>query len=232
MNEAEKPIEDYKCIADLFTRQLRPGARPVKGPLVHPVDAALNSVQTIRGDQVLQAKGIQYKLTDFLDNPNADKKFKSGKLLTYYLCPTDYHRVHSPCDAQITEVQHIPGRLWPVNHWSVHFIKRLFAINERVVIWMNTEWGQIAYVMVGATNVGKMTLAFDPTLVTNCDPFFPKRSVKTYRNLHVKAGDELGIFNMGSTVIIAYPRELKEKLKNLKEGKPVQLGQSVEPKST
>ncbi|MCB0347594.1 MAG: phosphatidylserine decarboxylase, partial [Bdellovibrionales bacterium] len=34
LNEAEKPIEAYKSIGDLFIRKLKPGLRPVKGDLV------------------------------------------------------------------------------------------------------------------------------------------------------------------------------------------------------
>src|SRR5690606_30652682 len=124
----------------------------------------------------------------------------------YYLCPTDYHRVHSPVDGKITEIHYIPGKLWPVNNWSVSNIKNLFAINERVVVIIETPKGKCALVMVGATNVGKMTVTFDQGILTN--NFFDRSPVKKKypTPIEVKKGEDLGAFHMGSTVVMVYEK--------------------------
>src|SRR5690606_26308945 len=96
-------------------------------------------------------------------------------------------------------------RLWPVNSWSVKTISRLFAINERLVIYLRSEGQEIALVMVGATNVGKITATFDEEIITNQTHFSTMREKAYSKPIPVVKGQELGVFNMGSTVIVIYP---------------------------
>ena len=228
LQEAEKPIDDYLSVNDLFTRRLKSGVRPIEGDWVHPADSRLSQVCSIEKGVLLQAKGITYGVNDFLKNDKAEQMFQGGTALTYYLCPTDYHRVHSPCAAQVSEVNYIPGRLWPVNDWSVSHIPQLFSINERVVFWLNTQWGEVAYVMVGATNVGKITLSFDQEIVSNIHPIFPRPQVKTYSpTIDLAPGSEMGTFHLGSTVIVLYPKGAPLEAGRLPLGKPVRMGENI-----
>ena len=45
MDEAEHSLEEYPSIGKLFTRKLKPGVRPIKGDLIHPVDSKLTQFQ-------------------------------------------------------------------------------------------------------------------------------------------------------------------------------------------
>ena len=128
--------------------------------------------------------------------------FQGGQYLTYYLCPRDYHRVHSPVSGKILSCTHVPGKLWPVNPWSVENITQLFAINERTLTLIETDRGLVMVVMVGATNVGKMTMSFDREIVTNASHFRSLNTKEYHPTIDVEKGQELGIFNMGSTVIV------------------------------
>jgi phosphatidylserine decarboxylase len=207
MDEAELPLESYPSISKLFVRRLKPGARPIsaQAPVVHPCDAVLTTVETITKDTLIQAKGRHYSLKAMLACSESEAApFLGGNHLVYYLCPTDYHRVHSPVDGEIVKVTVLPGALWPVNAWSVSHIDSLFAVNERVVVWIRSKGQLLALVMVGATNVGKITLACDPDVVSNSS----SREIleRSYEApLPIKKGDEIGVFNMGSTVVMAYP---------------------------
>lgn len=227
LSEAEKDISAYSSIQQLFTRKLKPGVRQIQPTeLVHPTDSELTVSQLVNDGSLIQAKGKSYFLNEFLNNDKACDEFKGGAALTYYLCPTDYHRVHSPCDGLIEAVDYIPGQLWPVNNWSVANINCLFTKNERVVIWLKTNKGRLAYVMVGATNVGKMTLSFDPEIITNQSIFNPKPFRKDYpEGLQTKKGEELGVFNMGSTVVLIYQKSVLDKV--FKTPQAVQVGQGV-----
>lgn len=216
MGEAELPLEAYPSIAKLFTRRLKPGARPLGEGLVHPCDGALTQAELIEDDSLIQAKGKKYSLADLLQDQSAPENFVGGAHLVYYLCPTDYHRVHSPVDCEITEVVHVPGALWPVNEWSVKNISQLFSLNERVIYRMSTPLGPAALVMVGATNVGKITVSFDSSLVTNRKGQSQEPFRKTYASpVVVRKGDELGIFNMGSTVVMIYGPRMVSVLPNI-----------------
>lgn len=232
LDEAELPITSYNSIGALFTRRLKPGLRPVGGDIVHPCDAVITQAGYIEKGTLIQAKGKDYHVGDFLAFDKAEQIFEGGRFLTYYLCPTDYHRVHAPIAGELTHVTYVPGYLWPVNPWSVNAIDRLFAINERVVLWFNTSRGRVAVVMVGATNVGKMTLSFDPHVVSNAALWGLRREDKEYQPpLSFFPGQELGIFNMGSTVIVVYENTVLDPQFVPLAGK-VKMGQpimSVEP---
>ena len=223
MSEAELPVESYPSIAKLFTRKLKPGIRPIGEGLVHPCDGLLTCAEQIESNALVQAKGRHYKLSELLVDDKALTTYGGGAHLVYYLCPTDYHRVHSPIDGEVTEVVHVPGALWPVNEWSVQNIADLFSVNERVIFYIKTALGPVALVMVGATNVGKITVSFDPSLVANVGGSEVVRK-KYDKSVRIKKGDELGIFNMGSTVVMIYPRNMLNVLPKLGATK---LGQSL-----
>ena len=59
--------------------------------------------------------------------------------------------------------------------------------------------GALALVLVGAANVGRISLTFDD-LRTNTGT--PARSLRLDPPLAVRRGDELGAFNLGSTVVL------------------------------
>ena len=202
LDEAEHPIEHYKSIGDLFVRRLKPGLRPVgAGDLVHPADSRITQQGPLNGGELIQAKGMAYKLDDFL-GPLSAQPYREGVFATYYLCPTDYHRVHSPVTGRIGRVVYIPGALWPVNEWSTRTIPHLFSINERVIVEILTDRGPVAVVLVGATNVGQMSLSFWEGFRTNSAKQKNPMVRDFAGSVSLKKGDELGAFHMGSTVVL------------------------------
>ena len=214
LNEAEKPLLEYPSIGDFFVRRLKDGARPLgSGVLVHPADAVLTQFSRLHQDQLIQAKGKDYSLAKLIGEPSTSQaviNFWQGSFAVYYLCPTDYHRVHSPVDGDILQVKWIPGHLWPVNRISVDSVRDLFAINERIVVEIQTAKGRCLVIFVGATNVGKMTLSFEPRVVTNNlkqrEPL-----VFQYKNpRRIEKGAELGQFQMGSTVVMICDENLSQ----------------------
>ena len=125
--------------------------------------------------------------------------------ITIYLSPSDYHRVHSPTFFSIQNRVHFPGRLLPVKSYFVQKVKGLFTINERVVL--NGSWNQgfFSLGMVGAYNVGSISLAnpYDRSLQTNCAQHKSdlRRHVchrKKYpSHVTINPGDEVGTFHVG-----------------------------------
>ena len=206
LDEAEYSLEDYASIEDLFTRKLKPGIRPISPePLIHPVDGVLTLIGPLDKGTLFQAKGITFSLVDFLKDEELARQFEGGWFATYYLCPTDYHRVHAPFAGRLTSIVHLPGTLWPVNPWSVAHVPRLFAINERLHFIFETQWGKAVVAMVGATNVGEMTTPFAGELVTNR----ARKRAEFTLSTEVDKGAELGTFNMGSTVVLVMPAEAR-----------------------
>lgn len=225
MDEAEKPISEYKSIGELFSRRLKKGLRPIRGERVHPCDSRITQSGKIVQGVLIQAKGIKYTLEEFLPQTPWADTLEGGVFTTYYLSPKDYHRVHAPVKGKICWLKTFPGELWPVNYWSLRNIPGVLAVNERVAIGIETAQGKMILVMVGATNVGSMSFPFDPTVVTNQYPFKNRRLLMDYPNpKSIQAGDELGIFNLGSTVVL-----LTEPKLNWLQSEPgkVKMGEAV-----
>lgn len=226
MLEAEYEADHYKSLGALFTRRLKEGVRQLdEAEIIHPCDGKLTQVGRIQDGQIIQTKGIKYSVNNFLKDPKASETFKNGSYFTYYLCPTDYHRVHCPMGAKLSLVTHIPGELWPVNPWSVENISQLFAVNERVVFHLDTALGPVALVMVGATNVGKIEVAFDESIHTNTKSSNKAPKKKRYPEaLDLQKGSELGIFHMGSSVVLIFPENA---LTSLPKPGSVRVGNSM-----
>lgn len=205
MDEAEKTFDEYKSLNQLFTRRLKAGIRPISSSyFVHPADSRITQFGRIENDTLIQAKGLHYKLSEFLGSPEKAQKYEGGVFIVYYLCPTDYHRVHAAVEGTLKEIKKLGLDLWPVNDQSVATIPSLFIANERVVVTINSQLGPVETVFVGATNVG---------------------SIEIYKKVSdfIQKGEELGVFQMGSTVVMIYPKSAKIELKSLQSG-PVKIG--------
>lgn len=204
--EAELPLESYPSLGDFFVRRLKAGLRPIaESWAVHPADSFVTQAAVITEGQLIQAKGKTYSVSHFTQDSEAMAKWNQGLFITYYLCPTDYHRVHSPVSGTIERVMYIPGALWPVNNWSTENIHELFSINERVLVEIKTNRGLVGVMFVGATNVGQIILSFDSEIRGN-QLLSTAVLEKKYTNLKIEKGDELGMFRMGSTVVMLYSK--------------------------
>lgn len=202
--EAAEPLEAHRTFNGFFTRRLKEGLRPLPedaSVVVSPSDSLLTSIGPVPADGRLeQVKGRTYALDELLGSSEEAARFRGGVQATLYLSPSMYHRVHAPLEAQVRAWTYRPGRLYPVNAMSVRRVDRLFARNERVAIFLESEaYGSVALVMVGAANVGRMSLAFAP-LVTNTGA--PSGTFRPSSETRLRRGAELGVFNLGSTVVL------------------------------
>ena len=205
MGLALKPAaRDYATFNEFFTRALKPGARTIArtaGALLSPVDGAVSALGTIEDTRLFQAKGRHYSLDDLV---NGDREqagyYRNGSFITLYLSPRDYHRVHMPAGGELQYMAYVPGRLFSVNPGSVRRVDGLFARNERVIATFRTDLGMLSVIFVGAIFVGSVETVWHGQ-VTPAD----KREYARWHyepGLAFAQGDEIGRFNMGSTVIL------------------------------
>jgi len=202
--EAALPPEAYASFSAFFTRRLRDGVRPIaagEGVVVSPSDSRLSTIGAIPPDGRLdQVKGSSYSIEALLGSGDDAAPFRRGVHATLYLSPAMYHRVHAPVDGRVRAWRHVPGRLFPVNAAGVRSVPGLLTRNERVALFVDTEaHGPVAVVLVGAANVGRMSLAF-ADLVTNSGR--PGGRVVPVEPVTIRRGDEIGAFNLGSTVVL------------------------------
>ena len=228
LDESEQPPSAYTSLNAFFTRRLREGARELApcspSTLVSPCDGRLVTWGRMESDTLVQAKGREYTLRDLVDSGAEAERLSGGHYATIYLSPRDYHRVHSPTAGQVREVGYIPGHLFPVNPFAVNNVDQLFAVNERLITYMdNPALGRVAVVMVGATCVGRMGLAFHGTRTNG--RFRRREEITLDAPVELAHGDELGVFNLGSTVILIIAEPDFDFEPHLTPGQPVRMGE-------
>ena len=211
MSLSEKPNPaDYKTFNEFFIRKLKPELRPVsKDPatLISPCDGTILQYGDIEAGTMLQAKGMTYTVKELFGQANdCAAHFSQGKYMTIYLAPKDYHRVHMPATGQLQTLIHNPGRLISVAPYTLKFIRSLYAQNERVILQFETKLGTLALIMVGAVNVGsisvrKIGLITPRRHAAQRFDYAPTRN-STRKHSPTKRGEEVANFNMGSTVIL------------------------------
>ena len=195
--EAEGDVSDYPTLEALFTRRLKPGSRPVDpdpDAIVSPVDGTCAWAGTTRDGRLEVAPDRPLHLEALLDRPVEGER----DVVVLYLSPRDYHRVHVPREGLATSWRYVPGTLWPVFPAAVRRVTNLFARNERVVVRVETDRGPLDVVLVGAFGVGRITLSVCD-LITNSGG---RRCDGTLEDIPLDRGGELGVFHLGSTVVL------------------------------
>jgi phosphatidylserine decarboxylase len=234
MQEAlESDPSYYRSFNEFFTRALRPEARPVTqqpNEIACPADGTLSQAGDIEAGYLFQAKGHDYSLFELLGGDlELTKLFEEGHFATIYLSPKDYHRLHMPLDGQLRKMVHVPGRLFSVNETTCQQVPRLFARNERVICLFDTSVGPMAMILVGAIFVSSIETVWSGTVT----PSRLRVSSWNYKPadepapIKLEKGEEMGRFNMGSTVILLLGKDSVEWLDDLSSGSPVKMGGAI-----
>jgi phosphatidylserine decarboxylase len=230
-----EPISHYKSLNELFTRELKYQREFSKDPIsiISPCDSLVSDQGKIDNGKAYQIKGFDYSIKELLSDHVEKEDFElleGGDYINFYLSPKDYHRYHVPMDMKVLRVIHVPGALYPVNFKYLHKVRSLFVKNERVIIEALDMSNRLFYiVLVGALNVGKMTLKFETKIDTNVEGIVETR-VFEYKDgeVELNKGDELGMFMMGSTIVMFFEKDFVD-LED-KKGKSVRFADVIAKK--
>jgi phosphatidylserine decarboxylase len=223
--------DDYKSFNDFFTRALDDDARPIafgQDKLVSPVDGTVSQMGEIHGQSILQAKGSHYTVAKLLGG-DADlaREFEGGEFATLYLAPSNYHRIHMPVSGTLKSMTYIPGRLFSVNEATVRGVPGLFGRNERVVCNFDTEHGPMVMVLVGALFVGSIETVWAGEITPGGPAILTRKDYSGEKRPRLVQGEEMGRFNMGSTVILLMPRKKYTWHRQLAAGRSIRMGQCL-----
>jgi len=222
--------DDFATFNDFFVRELDAGARPVDesdNSIVSPVDGTVSIADIIRDDSIIQAKGLNYSLSDLLATDlEQAAAYVDGRFATIYLAPYNYHRVHAPWDGELVAARYVPGDLFSVNEATVTRVDGLFRRNERLVMHFNTDRGPAVLIFVGALNVGSISTPWTGELRPRKHGVVDVPDLSGHSSI-VKKGDLLGWFNMGSTVILLLPAGVASWDDDLRPGETLRMGEAI-----
>lgn len=230
MSEAKKEnFSDYESFNQFFIRELKDDARKInENPtaLCLPADGRVSQIGHIDDERLLQAKGHFFSLSDLLaGDEELVNTFKNGEFATIYLSPRDYHRVHMPCDATLRKMIYVPGDLFSVNPFLAEHVPNLFARNERVICVFDTAFGPMVQILVGATITASMSTVWAGVINP---PRTGEVKVWTYQGdsaIKLTKGQEMGAFQLGSTVINLFPENSVTLAEHLEVDVPVRMGE-------
>lgn len=219
LSEAAGTLDDYPTLSSLFTRRLRDGLRPVSSDpdaIVSPVDGVCAYAGLSRRGRIPLTPRRSVALGELCAEPVEGER----DVAVLYLSPRDYHRVHVPREGTLKGFRYVPGTLWPVFPAAVRRVQDLFARNERMVVDVQTDRGPLTVVLVGAFGVGRIEVTGIP-LTSNAG------APPTAGTLDRPAlrGDELGVFHLGSTVVLVAPPGRWRW--SVAAGDPVRVGQKI-----
>ena len=159
-----------------------------------------------------------------------------------YLGPGDYHRFHSPVSWIVEARRHFAGELYSVSPYLQRTLPGLFVLNERVVLLGRWRHGFFSYTPVGATNVGSIKINFDKELRTNSlttdteadrqaerakergEPYsgfaeaYYGAASKVLGGHALKRGEEMGGFQLGSTIVLVFEAPKGRRRRSFDEG--------------
>lgn len=229
MTEAARPVEAYASFNDFFTRELKPGARRLANAGEHvlcPADGAISQIGHISDGRIFQAKGRAFTATQLLGgDATIAERFAGGSFATIYLSPKDYHRVHMPTDGELLGTAYVPGDLFSVNQVTAENVDELFARNERLACLFDGPHGTFASVMVGAIIVAGIETVWGGR--EEAHVAHPRHRSFSDGEHVLAAGDEMGRFFLGSTVVMLFEPGVLEWDADLQAGDNVRMGQSL-----
>lgn len=224
---------EYPSFNAFFTRELKPALRPLETnpeAIVCPADGTVSQFGKILAGELIQAKGKNFTLVQLLGlGQQEHRHFERGEFATIYLSPADCHRLYMPLDGTLVRMVHVPGRLFSVNQQSAEAVPDLFARNERVIVYFQTSAGMMAFIMVGAIFVSSIETIWSGVVTPPSNQCirswdYPQSGEAA---VTLKKGEEVGRFNMGSTVILLFEENAMSWADDTACGKTVQFNQRL-----
>ena len=217
----------FQSLQACFTRQLKPGLRPVDtrpDSVSSPCDAIVGACGRIRGNRLFQAKGFPYTLEDLIPDARLAARYRNGQFVTLRLKSSMYHRFHAPVDCQVRQVNYVSGDTWNVNPIALKKVEKLFCKNERAVLEL--EFGRSDYsltlVPVAAILVASIKFHF---LTEPLDLKYRGANLIPC-DATLRKGQEMGYFQHGSTIIV-FASEQYQLSPGIAEGHPIRMGEAL-----
>jgi phosphatidylserine decarboxylase len=104
-------LDGFENFNEFFTRELKPGMRPISKPdddsvVVSPADAVVNMIDDdLTLDKLLDVKTQKLSVTQLLNGSKYAAHFEGGTAVSCILMPDVYHRYHAPVSGIVVEAR-------------------------------------------------------------------------------------------------------------------------------
>jgi phosphatidylserine decarboxylase len=194
--DPHQPHHGFRSWDDFFTREFRPGVRPVASPdddavIVNACESApYRLARHVKGRDKFWIKSQPYSIAHMLANDSLAPLFVGGTVYQAYLSPLSYHRWHSPLSGTVMKAYLKDGTYYseapsegfdpagPNDSQSY-----ITAVATRAFIFIeadNPDIGLMCVMPVGMAEVSTCQLA-------------------VYEGQHVRKGDQIGMFHFGGS---------------------------------
>jgi len=181
---------DRSGLTRLFLREgRRPHVRAAENTIVSPAECRLKEIQTLRGGgEILGKRGIvraeHYTFEQIVHGPDMREAFADGLCFNLYLSPLNLHYLLYPVNLRVLMLRHHPAFCRPIC-----FMKSGEIHNERLVIYTETAHAiPLVIVLVGSFLVSGIECLAE-------------------EGGEYQAGELMGGFKLGSTVLLLFPRD-------------------------
>jgi phosphatidylserine decarboxylase len=186
----------FKSWDDFFTRELRPGARPVAHPgndavIVNACESAPYRIaRHVKLIDKFWIKSQPYSLTHMLANDALAPLFAGGTIYQAYLSPLSYHRWHSPVNGRVVKVVLKEGAYYS-EALSEGFDPAGPNDSQGYITAVATR--ALMFIAADGPDIGLMcVMAVGMCEVSTCQ-------VTVYEGQTVRKGDQLGMFHFGGS---------------------------------
>lgn len=228
IEESKLDTSEFKTFNEFFIRELKDDVRPLgDATYVSPADGKIAEFGTITSGKLIQAKGHEYTLRELLAISKEEAEaYENGSYITVYLSPRDYHRVHMPCRARLLKAIFVPGDLYSVNENAISNIENLYARNERMICYFDTDFGPMIQILVGATITGSILTVWADAIKEQHSPRILEKDYRT-ENIILEKGEYMGAFLMGSTTINIFKNKVDFDSVGIKKGQSIKVKENL-----
>ncbi len=197
------PSSGYKSFNEFFTRNLKPGMRPIarmndNSIIVSPVDGTIFSLNAdLKPDSALPIKGrMKLNLNQLLGNSIFASHFIDGSAVSIFLLPRNYHHFHAPVSGQLVESKIDVGNILFGSQLMDFFMTNHhdFSVFENYkhgyFIIKTKQYGYVAVIPVGLETIG--SVVFENKV----------KNISAGKEVMVTKGEKLGHFAYGGSLVI------------------------------
>ena len=197
------PANGYQSFNQFFTRNLKPGMRPVARPddnsiIVSPVDGVIYQMNVdLKPDSALPIKGrMMLNLDQLLGKSKYASHFVDGTALSVFLLPKNYHHYHSPVSGELVESREDVGNIRFGSQMMDFFMTDSADVSvfenykHGYFIIKTKQYGYVAVVPVGLETIG--SVIFENRV----------KNISAGKEVTVTKGEKLGHFAYGGSLVI------------------------------